>query len=554
MIYKIVKIGTLFTLCFCLFRCGEIHNAGDKVYQGYEEARNNSVSVNEALARSQNYMNAWLLHADPETGLIPRNLDGGKGNDLWNARDCAADNYPFLVLTSFFTDREKYNGIMLDILESEKLYTSRVGALPDTYSFSKRGFEHDEISMDRIVFGTSEYIKDGLLPLIEWLGESPWSDRMMSMLMDLDEHIDVAGGLDDKSFGNSPQPEVNGELLQILSRVYWETGDERYLEWACKIGDYYLLGENYPLTGLDYLRLRDHGCELVAGLCELYTSLHYADPEKKEEYQPSLHRLLDYILKYGRNPDGLFYNAINPQTGQVIDSAIADTWGYTLNGYLSVYQIDSVPMYKKAVETIFSNLHKYKNYNWERNGADGYADAIEGCINIMNRIPDPNASDWVESEIKVMWSLQDSSHRPEAQQWKNNGVIEGWYGDGNFARTSIMYALWKTGGCYALPWDENLNFGAKQMNDSLLVTINSKDEWQGKLHFDKKRHSVQMKLPVDWPRINQFPEWFTVDPEKQYKISMGDSVKTYSGRDLINGIEISVGPQKSVQLIISFST
>src|SRR5690554_5008369 len=66
----------------------------------------------EGWERSNRYMNAWLEYADPTSGLIPRNLDGNHGQDIWNARDCAADNYPFLVLTSFFTDHEKYDGLM----------------------------------------------------------------------------------------------------------------------------------------------------------------------------------------------------------------------------------------------------------------------------------------------------------------------------------------------------------------------------------------------------------------------------------------------------------
>ena len=53
------------------------------------------------------------------------------------------------------------------------------------------------------------------------------------------------------------------------------------------------------------------------------------------------------------------------------------------------------------------------------------------------------------SEIQVMWSMQDSSHRPNTSQWRSYGVIEGWHGDGNFARTTIMYCLWKTQGVTA---------------------------------------------------------------------------------------------------------
>ena len=511
----------------------------------------------EGWERSHRYMNAWLEYADPTSGLIPRNLDGGLGQDVWNARDCAADNYPFLVLTSYFTDQEKYQGVMREILATEMRLTSRVKSLPDTYSFSKKDFKDDSLDMDRIVFGTSEYIKDGLLPLTEWLGHSPWYDRMITMLHDLDEHVDVAG-VQGQEFGKAAKAEVNGELLQVLSRMYWMTGEETLLEWAQQIGDYYLLSAGSPLSHFDYLRLRDHGCELVAGLCELYATIHFEHPEKKMMYQKPLYTLLDHILEHGRNKDGLFYNAINPQTGMVVDSGVSDGWGYMLNGYYTVYMVDSVQAYKDAVMKVFQNLHRYQAFNWENLGADGYADAIEGAINLYNRIPDQKAAEWIDSEIQVMWSMQDSAWRQNAQQWKGQGIIEGWYGDGNFARTSIMYGLWKTQGTYLRPWNRSLRWAAttSQLNgsfdqsDTLYVTIDSPTEWEGRLFFDGARHSSAMHLPMDWPRINQFPEWFVVRPEKDYSLSINGESSVFSGEDLLAGLQITLPAEETVEIVV----
>jgi len=63
-----------------------------------QKALENGVIVNQGFNRCVNYVNAWIKHADPSTGLIPRNLTDSK--DYWNAWDAAADNYPFMVLTS----------------------------------------------------------------------------------------------------------------------------------------------------------------------------------------------------------------------------------------------------------------------------------------------------------------------------------------------------------------------------------------------------------------------------------------------------------------------
>lgn len=494
----------------------------------YDIAEQNGEKANEGYNKCRRFMEAWILEADPKTGLIPRNLDQSK--DIWNAKDAAADNYPFMVLTSFFVDQGRFEGRMLDMLNTEKALTSRLGSLPDTYSFSSEGFLNEEINKDEIVFGASEYIKDGLLPLTEWLGQSPWSERMIAMIYDLKKEVAVAQGVGVQGYGNAPREEVNGELLQVLSRIYWMTGDEELLDWAIEIGDFYLLGDHHPTRNLEYLRLRDHGCELISGLCELYISTHFARKDKNKEYKEPLYEMLDRILDVGRNVDGFFYDAVNPITGEIIESRIADTWGYTLNGYYGIFMIDGTERYKNAVLKVFSNLDKYRNHNWEGN-ADGYADAIESALNLYNRIPDETVAKWIDSEIQVMWGMQQES-----------GIIEGWHGDGNFARTTIMHNLWKSQGLYLMPWREDIKLGAVSRGDTLFVKVSEDSPWSGKLCFDKKRHESNMHLPIDWPRINQFPEWFVANPEKNYQIHNLDDNKSYQypGMKLIEGIELDV--------------
>jgi hypothetical protein len=74
----------------------------------YLEAEKNSRLAAEGLFRCRRYIDGWLAHADPATGLIPRNL--GNSGDYWNGRDAAADNYPFMVLTAALTDRPLMEG------------------------------------------------------------------------------------------------------------------------------------------------------------------------------------------------------------------------------------------------------------------------------------------------------------------------------------------------------------------------------------------------------------------------------------------------------------
>ena len=65
--------------------------------------------------------------------------------------------------------------------------------------------------------------------------------------------------------------------------------------------------------------------------------------------------------------------------------------------------------------------------------------------------------------------------------------------------------------------------------------------WKGRLVFDQPRHKTVMHMPLDYPRINQFPEWFTVDNDKTYRITGGDGTATdCSGKQLRDGLSVQV--------------
>ena len=143
----------------------------------------------------------------------------------------------------------------------------------------------------------------------------------------------------------------------------------------------------------------------------------------------------------------------------------------------------------------------------------------------------------LDSEIKVMWAMQ-----------KEDGVIEGWHGDGNFARTTIMYCLWKTGGVTIQPWRKDIIFGAVLREEELWLSIEAQEDWSGKIIFDVPRHKTIMNLPLDWPRINQFPEWFTVEPGKTYRLKDNATKKeqSFTDQQLHDGIDLILesGQQK----------
>lgn len=483
--------------------------------------------ANEAFYRCRKFVDGWLAHADPDSGLIPRNFR--ESRDFWNGRDSAADNYPFMVLTAAMTDPGLLNGRMLEILRTETKLTSRVGALPDDYSFSKHGWRREQVQLQEIIFDGAEYVKDGLLPITEWLGPSPWSERMLGITDEIWRQAAIEtpyGALATLNF------EVNGDLLQACSRLYWFTGQSKYLDWAVRLGDYYLLGTNHPTRDLRQLRLIDHGCEVVNGLTELYVAVSHARPEKQRAYQKPLREMFRGILEQGRNEHGLLYSWFNPQTGEH-SKDLCDTWGYDLDGVYTMWLQDRDKSGREAVLKALGNLAgNYVGACWADKSADGFADSIEGAINLLNREFVGSAAGWTDSQTRLMWDIQ-----------KPDGVIEGWHGDGNFARTSLMYALWKTQGLTVRPWRKDVRFGAVRNGRGLKLSLATSEPWAGRLVFDRPRHTEYMKLPLDYTRINQFPEWFTADAKKKYRVTtFGDSKtsKVHRGVELLEGLPVEL--------------
>jgi len=492
----------------------------------FQQAERNARLASEAFYRCHRYVDGWLAHADPATGLIPRNFR--ESRDYWNGRDSAADNYPFMVLTASLTDRPLMEGRLLDMLHTEERLTARLDRLTDDYSFSKKGWRRETLNLDEIIFDSAEYVKDGLIPLTEWLGPSPWSDRMIGLLDDIWKNARI-----ETQFGRIPTLnfEVNGDLLQAGARLYWFTGDPKYLDWTLRLGDYFLLGTHHPTRDLDKLRLRDHGCEVINGLAELYVATKYARPDKAAAYQLPIHEMFDRILAIGRNEHGMFYDWVNPKTGEH-STGLCDTWGYDLDGFYTVYLLDQTAAYREAARKALGNLQAfYTNYDWEHGSADGYADSIESGINLYNREPIASTARWIDSEMRVMWAMQQP-----------DGIIEGWHGDGNFARTSIMYALWKTQGLHVEPWRADVRVGAVLEGGTLYVSLAAEKPWQGRILFDRPRHKDYLHLPLDYPRINQFAEWFTVETVSRYHVKIGNQrPRTLNGRDLIGGMPVKLG-------------
>jgi hypothetical protein len=485
-----------------------------------------------AFQKSHLFVEGWLNYKDKSTALFPENLN----NPVWTVHNSAADLWPFMVLTTYFTDEKLFVGVISQTLQDEIRLTSRVGKLPDAFSLTTHAFQHPQVDMARVIFGAAEYAKDGLLPIAEVIGRGPYFERLCEIADGLCENAPFQTRL-----GNIPSDshEVNGDVMQVLARLYSATGRGKYLEMGERIASYYLFDKR--LYAANRLRLRDHGGEVIGGLTETYAQLKWAG-KATERHKASLKKSLDRILEVARNEHGLFYNEVNPASGEVLNKGLADTWGYVYDAFYAYYLLEGEERYRDEVRRVLKNLPNYRNYPWEGTGADGYADSIESAIVLLNREPVPEGLDWVESEIKVLLAKQ----RPD-------GVVEGWHGDGNFARTALMYALYQTQGLRVGNWRPDVKFGAVRDGSTLYVFIGADSPWEGKIFFDRPRHKTNLRLNLNYPRLNEFPEWFTVEDEALYEVTYppASAPTEYSGKALAEGIPIRLKEEPlSLQIVV----
>ena len=88
-----------------------------------------------------------------------------------------------------------------------------------------------------------------------------------------------------------------------------------------------------------------------------------------------------------RNEHGMMYNAINPRTGAVPGRPGPTTGATTTTVSTRCTWWTARAEVPRGGAPCVSNLHHYQGYAWEGHSHDGYADSIEGAINLLNREP-----------------------------------------------------------------------------------------------------------------------------------------------------------------------
>ncbi len=495
-----------------------------------------------AIERARRVLQAWLVHADAETRLLPDRPEPDRARWVYTPHNSGADLYPYLILTAQLTDPQIYSGRMMEMLRNEVRYTTAQRSIPANFHFATRALDPPSL------FGAGEYAKDGLISVTEYLGRTPWFYRMVDMIADAMTDAPVA-----TRFGALPaaDAETNGDYLQALVRMATMTGDQRFLAWARRIGDAYI-DEVLPATagvpaytwdfqthtGTRRLRLRDHGNEAIVGLVMLFALEHQLGSPREQTYRPVIQRMLDRVLA-SANPDGFLFNEIDVDTLQPIDRRLSDNWGYVYGAVHSYYMVTGDATYRDAVRRVLTALSKYRNHVWEpRNDPklplgsfDGYADAIESAIYLVNREPVPEAFEWIDSEMDVMLGMQ-----------RADGHIEDWYGEGNFNRTALLYAYMKSQGVRPERWEPGVQVGAVRDGERLLLRLVMPGPRT--IQFDYARHRRVLNLEMNIVRLNEFPEWFAVDENHLYRLRRESSASADQmrlGSELIAGVTMAPG-------------
>jgi len=513
-----------------------------EVESGLGKAAESARIAGFSLSKVQRWLHERCLPAiDKETGFYrgqPVGSKYGEYSDEWNYRDTAADCYPFVVWAAYYTDRDVLNGPMRDILHTEQRLCNHVDRLPVDYDMAKK--QKLERSLDQIIFGASEYAKDGLTAIVEITGKDEWFERFKGIVEDIFKHAEV-----ETPYGKIPSQniEVNGELLQMLPRLYTMTGEDKFLEWAHRLGDHYLKPGKF-VPG----RLSDHGCEIIGGLGLLFAVDSRYDRAKYEEYLPHLQYMFDEIIRRGTNSDGIIIGELQPDPGPHDDVVLRDGWGYDYVAFLCYDMATGEDRYRKQIEFALSNLLKprYENFNWDHNSRDNVADSVEGGLYLLNRLPVKEGLQWADREIATV--LVDTS-KPIEETW----LWDVHKLEANTVRTVLIHAMMHTQNTIATPWRLDLKLGAAPVEGGIALVMEVDKPYEGKIEFDVPRHRLSMRFEKDWPRMNAVPEWFTVEPEEtQYSVQdlPSSATKTYSGRQLHEGLAVQVLPDKPLQLIV----
>lgn len=485
----------------------------------HEAAETNATLSHEALLRARAVHQAWLRLRHPATKLYGQ----ARGKPEWNYRNTAADFFCFHLHAGLRLNPAGMPSLT-ETLAAEAALRTPAGLCRPVMADTGKVIDVDH---DELMFGTSEYVKDGLLSVYERHGGGLIGDRMRALVDAL-----IRQSRQGSKFGPLPGSgtEINGNMLQVCGRLSYAMGRADYAEFAARIADA-LVQQAMPANGgvppkaFDYrsnkvldpaVKLKDHGNEALLGLAEAYAmavARGGEDPrwaERADRWAGPLAAMFQTVLTHGVNRDGLIVAAMSTSPPGPTSRDLSDNWGYVASGATlftdaarrhGKVAADRLAAIDAAVERIARATFARPPTPWS-GSMDSDADAVESALYLAAYRPAlrPEAMRWADRQLDLLYRLQDS-----------DGAVERFYLDGNFIRTSLMYADALSGGWRVEPWREDVEVGlAADGQGNAVVVVRTAEPYSGTLRPDQPRHRTVMNLPWDWARLNSWPEWHLV--------------------------------------------
>ena len=485
----------------------------------------------ELLTRVHNIQAIWMKQRVEATHLYSQEANRPE----WNYRNTAADFFSHLLHAGMRLAPESMPSLLETLAAELKLRT------PDGLCQPVLAADATPVNVDQLelIFGSAEYVKDGLLSVIECQGLELLGGRTSDIVDAIIKASSVSS-----SFGMLPSvgAEVNGDMLQACSRLGFALDRKDYLEYAGRIADAYVrdalpANNGLPPESFDFatkrvidaqVKLRDHGNEVIPGLAEAYAvavSLRDSDPKWKaraDAWAPVLAKMFQTILAHGVDANGLIIRDMRANPPEPENLLSNDNWGYVLNGAMLFVQ--TARKHGTTDEAILQDIDTRTDaivdavltrngIDWG-GGADGYCDSLESALYVAAYRPQDRRKvlRWVDEQMEVL------------SRW-GRGIKAGNYLDGNFIRTWLMHADARAGGWRVDPWREDVSVGfAEDQAGNAVIVVSTERAYHGRLIPEHARHANIMKLPGDWPRLNSWPEWFVFDPAKQSAETRGDAV------------------------------
>ncbi len=493
--------------------------------------------------RATGVLESWWRHRDPATGLFPRQTH----ERVWAPGDNGGQLFPYLLATAELLQPHRTPDL-LQTLRTERTLASWGGFLTDWFDLTNRTFLFPQPDLPRQLAGAAELAADGLLPLAELLGRGEWTPRLAEIADTIINDAPIASDFGPLPFDDLPH---NGRMMQLLARLYTLTREPRYLDLATRLGDAYAR-EVLPRSGFlpphrwDFQRhaplddewdLHAHGFYLLNGLAEIYTVTARSLPQRAQSWQPALNSLFLRLTQQASPNAGFPVHAARASTGDVRSTAPTASWGHALAACLAYARATTNETFLEAPRLALRNLNQPRYLDWS--GAITHATTLDGALLLLNRLPEPAAWTWFEDLLPLFLARS----RPD-------GSIEGWYGDGLYARTALLAGQYYTQGAHCRPWRADLRLGALREGNRLRLALAADTDWEGRILFDTPRHRTHLRLPSNYPRLGEFPEWYPVSADTPYRVRLGGTTRQGLGYELAQGLPVSVRPNQPLLLEI----